>query len=66
MLLEPTRESKPLHSAVIVLNTDMTLRAILLDDIDQTGGYEEGQTGRSAPVIIDAVGGVVGVSLEIE
>lgn len=67
MLLPPTRESQPLHRAVIVLGTDVTLRAVLLNDVDETGGHDEdGQTGGGAPVVIDALGGVIGVGLEVD
>ena len=41
MLLEPTGESQPLHCAVIVLGTDVTLRAVLRNDVGETGGHDE-------------------------
>lgn len=67
MLLEPTRESQPLHSAVIVLGTDVTLGAVLGNDVGESSGHDEkGQTGSGTPVIVDAVGGVIGVRLEVD
>ena len=52
---------------MVVLGTDVTLRAVLLDDVDEAGGHdEEGQTGCGAPVVVDAVGGVIGVGLEVD
>lgn len=67
MLLEPARKSQSLHSAIIVLSTDVTLRAVLRNDVGETDGHDEnGQAGGGAPVVVDAVGGVVGVVLEVD
>lgn len=67
MLLEPPRESQPLHSAVIVLGTDVTLRAVLGNDVGETCGHDEkGQTRSGAPVVVDAVSGVIAVGLKVD
>ncbi len=67
VLLEPARTLQPSHRSVVVLRADVALRAVFRHDVRETGGHDEdGQAGRGAPVVVDAVGGVVGVGLEVD
>lgn len=67
MLLEPTRTPQTSHSSAIVFSTDVTLRAVFRNDVGETGGHDEdGQAGGGAPVVVDAVGGVIGVGGKVD
>ncbi len=67
VLLEPPRRPQPPHRVGVVFRADVALRAVLRHDVGEAGGHDEdGEAGRDAPVVVDAVGGVVGVGLEVD
>ena len=67
VLLEPARTPQPLHRAAVVLGADVALRAVFRHDVSEARGHDEyGEAGGGAPVVVDAVGGVVGVGLEVD
>ena len=67
VLFESTRHPKAFHSPAIVFCADMTLGAVLRNDVGETGGHDEdGQASSGAPVEVDAVGSVVCVGLEVD
>ena len=67
VLFEPARAPQPSHRSVIVFRADVALCAVFRHDVRETCGHDEdGQAGRGAPVVVDAVVGVVGVGLEVD
>ena len=67
MLLEPARHFQTLHRATVIFGADVALRAVLRDNVRETRGHDEdGQAGGDTPGVVDAVGGVIGVSLKVD
>ena len=67
MFLEPARAPQAFHRTAIVFGADVALGAVFGDDVGEARRHDEnGQAGGGAPVIVDAVGGVEGVGLEVD
>ena len=67
LFLEPARALQSFHRAGIVFRADVALRAVFRHDVREARGHDEdGEGGGGAPVVVDAVGGVVGVGLEVD
>lgn len=67
VLLESPRRPQAPHRAAVVFRADVALRAVFRHDVGETGCHDEdGQARRRAPIVVDAVGGVVGVVLEVD
>ena len=67
MGFETARTAQAVHGVGVVFGADVALGAVLGHDVGETGGHDgDGEGGGGAPVVVDAVGGVVGVGLEID
>lgn len=67
LFLEPARAPQTPHRAGIVFCADVALRAVFRHDVREARGHDEdGEGAGGAPIVIDAVGGVVGVGLEVD
>ena len=53
------------HGAAVVFRAQVALRAVFVGNVGEASGHDgNGEGGGQTPVVVDAVGGVVGVPVE--